>query len=193
MIKAFSYDSLDEFEFFLKTNIIATFIEAIKAEDEKIQLYGLIRWAHKAMLSIGKNWLTNKEDYSDFLDSVKNEINKNLDIKKELKVNLRKQLEKAETKLSEFSETTFDTNNLFVETAAYTGSIGIGIIVFNSVKKYFESSYPILGIIATLLSGGIFRKWWNRSTDKKIEEEKRKFKRRAKLLELLYLKIKNLE
>lgn len=57
------------------------------------------------MLSIGKNQLTNQTDYSICLNSVKNEISKNLDIKKELKVNLGKQLEKAETKLNEFSET----------------------------------------------------------------------------------------
>ncbi len=170
---------------------------ALKAENKKIELYGLLDYAEKAFYSIGIDIRSNKIDYGNFLDSVQKEVDRDYGLDNNLKLYLNLKIENAKHNFIEFKYHKYNnTNKIFLETTATAGSIGAGLLASHLIYTYCAIPLTIsspIGIFVSLFTGTWFSKWWNKPLEKEIKEQENMYKKLTTLLDLIFFQLKNLE
>ena len=197
-VQAFNYNYLlDNFEFNTKLALIDLFLRALKAEREKIELYGLLDYAEKAFYSIGIDIRSNKIDYNNFLDSLQKEVERDYGLGNNVKLYFSSDIEKAKNNFIEFKNNKYkNTNKIFLETTATAGSIGAGLLASHLIYSYFSIPLSVsgpIGIFVSLFAGTLFSKWWNKPLEKEIKEQEKMFKKLTALLDLIFFQLKKLE
>ena len=192
--EAFTYKLLDHYEFQLKKDLIEYYINALKAEGNKIHLYGLLTIANQAFSSIGQSFSLKSKNYIKFLDNVKKEVNNDFDLDDQYKEKILEEIKFAQTNLTEYSSRYI--NNAYADTAGTFTSLGIGFLAGHLIKEAFSLSNPVFMIISTsisLLSGYGIIKWWNSSNEEEIKKHDENLAKYRYLLENIYERIKKLE
>ena len=197
-VQAFNYNYLiDNFEINTKKTLIDLFLMALKAEGEKIELYGLLDYAEKAFYSIGIDIRLNKIDYNNFLDSVQKEVYRDYGLDNNIKLYFSLAIEKAKHNFIEFKNHRYkNKNKIFLETTATAGSIGAGLLASHLIHIYCAIPLTIsgpIGIFASLFTGTLFSKLWNKPLEKEIKEQVKMFEKLTALLDLIFFQLKNLE
>ena len=193
---AFNYKYLDEFDYKIKETMIGYAVEALKAEDKKINLFGLAKYLDQAMKTVGINFFESKSDVNLFVKSVEKEVNRDLSLGLDYRKNLIKKIELMNSYSLEVLNFKINKEEkIYLETSVSTISLAVGAAA--SISLYNLLDIPLMltspvAILVSLGTGWLIKSLWNIGYDKKIEILKKKYHLQCKLMDNLYEKIKKL-
>ena len=181
ILQAFDYNYLDEYELKLKQSMISDYIKAVDAAGEKIDLNGLLKYLNSIMGNYG---------HEETLTGLFNEL-KNMDSSGFMPNRLSLQLKDIELKLNK----TINKYNKDLDYIVLGTSIALSSLVTNAMKSFFNpfigSNLFFYGLVTTATS--FFSFIWNKSCDKEIKQNEKKIRKLKNMLDLVYLKVKNLD
>ena len=181
ILQAFDLNYLDEYELKMKQSMINSYIKAIDAAGEKIDLDGLLNYLNSFMGNYG---------HEETLTGLFKEL-KNIDSSGFMPNKLSLQLKDIELKLNK----TINKGNKGLDYTVLGTSMVFSSLVTKGVTSLIKTFIqPNLFFYSlTITSASIFSFIWNRSCDKEIKQNEKKIRKLKNLIDLVYLKVKNLD
>ena len=181
ILQAFDLNYLDEYELKMKQSMINSYIKAIDAAGEKIDLDGLLNYLNSIMGNYG---------HEETLTGLFKEL-KNIDSSGFMPNKLSLQLKDIELKLNK----TINKGNKGLDYTVLGTSMVFSSLVTKGVTSLIKTFIqPNLFFYSlTITSASIFSFIWNRSCDKEIKQNEKKIRKLKNLIDLVYLKVKNLD
>ena len=181
ILQAFDFNYLDEYELKMKQSMINSYIKAVDAAGEKIDLNGLLNYLNSIMGNYG---------HEETLTGLFNEL-KNIDSSGFMPNKLSLQLKDIELKLNK----TLNKGNKGFDYTVLGTSMVLSSLVTNGITSFFNpiAAPSLIFYTLTTTAVSIFSFFWNRSCDKEIKQNEKKIRKFKNLIDIIYLKVKNLD
>ena len=191
-LTAFTYEQLGIYELQSFHTIIGYYIQEKEANDDKINLFGLINYVEKSMAYLGFDVFSSEETLKYTLNEIRLEVNNSKTLSKTNKDSLIAKLDGLDPNINNIKGKTHTIKDTIVT---------VGSITFASISVYAVSSLitlpaltsTLLFLFLTISSAGYVSYEINEPLEEEIRKAKHEIIKQRDLFEMLYYQIQEVK